>query len=187
MELSLDDAFTRVRTYGDSVLQVRCREVEDFSHAESVAAKLVDGLARETKGIGLAANQIGLQVRAFSYDLRDAINERNNFHGVIFNPVIVEASGGSFYNEGCLSIPGLYWDIFRPEDIHVTGFDARGTPVEFELGGLAARLFQHEIDHLDGLLIFDRIEDKRERTVALLEAERIVRDPELGRRSRFGL
>jgi peptide deformylase len=182
MDFSLDDALTRVRTYGDTVLQVRCRELDDFSKAAGVAAKLVDGLEREPNGIGLAANQIGLSVRAFSYDLRGTDDERSDFHGVCFNPVIVETSGGSFYNEGCLSIPGLRWDIYRPEEIHVVGFDADGNDVEFELDGLAARLFQHEIDHLDGKLILDRITDKGEHMSAIIEAERLLRDLELQRR-----
>jgi peptide deformylase len=174
MDISLDGLLHRVRVMGDPVLKVRCKEVEVFgAQSERVAQQLENGLVLEQNGIGLAANQIGLSVRAFSYDLRDSSNP-SDFHGVIFNPVVVDSDGGSYFNEGCLSIPGLRWDIFRPETIFVEGQDLHGNSLQFELDGLASRLFQHEIDHLDGLLILDRISDPDEKKEAILQATQLI-------------
>lgn len=170
------NSLVNVRVMGDPVLRTRCREVSSFG-AESIALaeKLAHGLQMEKSGIGIAANQIGIGLRAFHYDLREASGEeRKDFHGTIFNPAIVEWSGGSYYREGCLSIPGLFWDIYRPEKVLVEGFDLYGKEVVFHLDGLAARLFQHEVDHLDGLLILDRIPDREERRSALLQAQKLL-------------
>ncbi|MFM8956979.1 MAG: peptide deformylase, partial [Actinomycetota bacterium] len=97
-------------------------------------------------GIGLAATQIGVQRQVFVYDIEE---ERK----VILNPQIVESSGEWVYDEGCLSIPGLYVEMLRPKRILVRGINLDGNQVEFEADELLARLFQHEVDHLNGVLM----------------------------------
>jgi peptide deformylase len=115
-------------------------------------------------GIGLAATQIGVQRQVFVYDIEE---ERK----VILNPQIVESSGEWVYDEGCLSIPGLYVEMLRPKRILVRGINLDGNQVEFEADELLARLFQHEVDHLNGVLMFDRMTpDQRREAVTLYRA-----------------
>jgi peptide deformylase len=107
-------------------------------------------------GIGLAGPQIGVEKQIFVYDLDDDPQ-------VILNPVIVESSGEWVYDEGCLSIPGLFVEMLRPKQILVRGLTLAGEEVEVEADELLSRLFQHEVDHLNGVLMFDRMTpDQRE-------------------------
>ncbi len=184
MELSLNKKIGHtIRVQGDPVLTTRCKEVESFGpKTEKLAKTLLKALDEEDNGIGLAANQIGISLRAFAYDLRDVNPERHPGHenseqmyGVIFNPVIESFSEELWsYDEGCLSIPHFFWPLDRPEKITVSGFTSAGEPLHFELDGLAARLFQHELDHLDGLLIFDRIDNKNEKAAAHKHAKEVL-------------
>jgi peptide deformylase len=89
---------------------------------------------------------------------------------VLINPVVTEASGEWEFAEGCLSVPGLHFDIVRPKEIHVTGIDLHGNEVSFEADELLARLVQHELDHLDGVLLLEHLDDDQRR-----EAKRAVR------------
>ncbi|MGA1352574.1 MAG: peptide deformylase, partial [Ilumatobacteraceae bacterium] len=115
-------------------------------------------------GIGLAAPQIGVQRQVFVYDIDE---ERK----VILNPQIVESSGEWVYDEGCLSIPGLYVEMLRPKKVLVRGINLDGNQVEIEADELLARLFQHEIDHLNGVLMFDRMTaDQRREAVRIYRA-----------------
>jgi peptide deformylase len=102
------------------------------------------------KGVGLAANQVGVARRVAVVDAEDQ-------KLVLVNPRILEASGRETREEGCLSIPDLYGDVTRPERIVLEALNADGTPYQVELGGLPARAVQHEIDHLDGILFFDHL------------------------------
>ena len=115
-------------------------------------------------GIGLAATQIGVQRQIFVYDIDDK-------REVILNPQIAESSGEWVYDEGCLSIPGLYVEMLRPKNVLVRGINLQGNQVEFEADELLARLFQHEVDHLNGVLMFDRMTpDQRREAVKLYHA-----------------
>jgi peptide deformylase len=115
-------------------------------------------------GIGLAAPQIGVQRQVFVYDIDE---ERR----VILNPQVVESSGEWVYDEGCLSIPGLYVEMLRPKKVLVRGINLDGNQVEIEADELLARLFQHEIDHLNGVLMFDRMTaDQRREAVRIYRA-----------------
>ena len=91
---------------------------------------------------------------------------------VVFNPEIVESDGEWVYDEGCLSIPGLYVEMVRPKRVHVRGIDRDGNPVEWEADELEARMFQHELDHLNGVLMFDRMAPEQ-RKEALAEYRRL--------------
>ena len=104
----------------------------------------------EAAGIGLAAPQVGVQRRFFVYD-------HGAGTGVVLNPRIVESDGEWAFDEGCLSVPGLSWEIIRPKQIHLVGVDLDGNEVSIEADELEARLFQHELDHLDGKTLYDRL------------------------------
>jgi peptide deformylase len=107
------------------------------------------------KGLGLAANQVGINKRFFAIDLSyfDVVKEPI----IIVNPEIVELSGSIVGEEGCLSFPGLFQDVERPEKATVTGLDIDGNEFTFEGTGLITRVLLHEIDHLDGKLFIDHL------------------------------
>ena len=150
-----------IRIVGDPVLRQRAAEITDI---DGRLAKLADDMVAtlyEAAGLGLAAPQIGVQKRLFVYDMHDDEGPK-----VIVNPTISETRGEWVYEEGCLSVPGLYWEIVRPKEIHLTGHDLHGNEVSIEADEFAARLFQHELDHLDGKLLLDLL-DEDQRKIAM--------------------
>ncbi len=158
-----------IRTFGDPVLKSPAAPVTDV---DGKLVRLVDDmfttLYGSGNGIALAAPQIGVQKQVIVWDFGDG--ERS----VIFNPVITESDGEWIYDEGCLSIPGLYVEIMRPKTVLVTGIDLDGNEVSREADELEARMYQHELDHLNGVLMFDRM-DADQRKAALAEYRRIQR------------
>ena len=145
-----------IRIIGDPVLRQRAAEV---TQVDGALARLCDDMLHtmyEAPGIGLAAPQVGVQKRLFVYDIGEG-------PGVVVNPEIVEARGSWIYEEGCLSVPGLSWEIERPNEIHVKGYDLDGNEVDIEADELLGRLFQHEFDHLDGILLVERLDDEARR------------------------
>ena len=155
-----------IRTYGDPVLRQRAREVEDI---DSRLKQLADDMAETmyaAPGVGLAAPQVGVQKRLFVYDTGDGEGVRT-----IVNPVVSEARGEWTFEEGCLSVPGLSWEIVRPKEIHLTGYDLEGNEVSLDADEYLARVFQHEVDHLDGVLLVERLDEDQRR-----EAKRILRE-----------
>ncbi|MBI4882853.1 MAG: peptide deformylase [Actinobacteria bacterium] len=151
-----------IRTYGDPVLKSQAAPVTDIN---GKVARLVDDmfltLRESDSGLALAAPQIGVQKQIVVWDIDDE-------QRTIINPQIVESDGEWVYSEGCLSIPDLYVDILRPDRVLVRGLDLDGNEVEFEVNELMGRMFQHEIDHLNGVLMFDRMPSDR-RKAALSE------------------
>lgn len=150
-----------IRLYGDPVLKQRAAEV---TNVDGALVRLVDDMVQtmyEAPGLGLAAPQVGVQKRLFVYDLNDG-------HGAktIVNPTISEHRGEWEFDEGCLSVPGLYFPIVRPKEVHLTGYDLDGNEVSIEADELLARLFQHELDHLDGKLLLEHL-DAEQRKAAL--------------------
>ncbi|MBJ7308027.1 MAG: peptide deformylase [Actinomycetota bacterium] len=135
-----------IRIIGDPVLTQRATEVTNVDGAFAKLVQDMFGTMYEAPGVGLAAPQIGVQKRFFVFDYDDE-------PGVIINPVIVETRGEAEFSEGCLSIPGLHFDIVRPAEIHVKGYDLDGNELDLELDDFASRVFQHEIDHLEGILM----------------------------------
>ncbi|TML64687.1 MAG: peptide deformylase [Actinobacteria bacterium] len=163
-----------IRVFGDPVLRQRAAEVDDI---DGTLARLADDMLvtmYEAPGLGLAAPQVGVQKRLFVYDLQDDTGAH-----VIVNPTIVEARGEWLHEEGCLSVPGLAFEIVRPKEVHVTGWDIDGKELSIDGDEMLARLLQHEIDHLDGILLLERL-DPDQRKQALRELRN--RDPELGGR-----
>ena len=112
----------------------------------------------EAKGMGLAAPQVGLCERLFVYNTTSAEEDQEQKRGqVLINPVILEVQGEQEEEEGCLSLPEVAANIKRSHKVKVAGLDLEGKRVVLEAEGRPARVFQHEIDHLDGVLIIDRM------------------------------
>ena len=156
-----------IRVIGDPVLRQRARRVADIDGAlVRLAGDMIDTMY-EAPGLGLAAPQVGVQKRLFVWDMGEGPQ-------VIVNPEIVESDGEWLYDEACLSVPGLSWEIVRPKTVHLVGRDLDGNEMSFEADELEARLFQHEIDHLDGTLLIERL-DSDERKAAL----KTIRDLQL--------
>ncbi len=154
-----------IRTFGDPALKSRATPVKDFDESLKRLAGDMMRVMRENEGVGLAANQIGHLKRIFV-----AAYEDEEF--VIANPVIEEKSENTEKDmEGCLSLPEIQVEVERPYAVTVSGKDPSGTPVRVEAEGHLARIFQHEIDHLDGVLILDRT-DRESRKNALRELRR---------------
>ena len=149
-----------IRQFGDPVLRQRAREVTEI---DGELARLVDTMLltmHEARGVGLAAPQVGIQKRLYTYDI-DEVSERGAAEpgpGVLINPEIVDAREEWTFEEGCLSVPGLAFEITRPKVVTVRGLDLEGHEVVLEGDELMGRLIQHEIDHLDGVLLLDRLE-----------------------------
>ncbi len=157
-----------IRTFGDPVLKSRATPVKEFDESLEHLAEEMIRVMREAEGVGLAANQIGRLKRIFVAVYReDEEGEVQEF--AIVNPVIEERSETTEKDiEGCLSIPETRVEVERPTAVTVSGQDPSGEPVRVEAEGLLARIFQHEIDHLDGVLILDRT-DRESRKNAMRE------------------
>lgn len=140
----------RIHTWPEKILLKKCKKV---SAVDDKIHKLFDEmrlLMIEGKGIGLAANQVGLDLSMAIIEFEDRIFK-------IVNPVILKKQGKIKFLEGCLSLPGLEIEITRAKKIWVSYINEKGEPVELELSGVPAVVFQHEIDHLNGILICNRL------------------------------
>jgi len=159
-----------IRVFGDPVLKQRATEVSEI---DGRLARLADDMIttmRDAPGVGLAAPQVGVQKRLFVYELP----EGDGPHTIV-NPSISESRGEWVYEEGCLSVPGLSFEIVRPDEVHLTGLDLDGNEVSIEASELMGRLFQHELDHLDGVLLLERLEPAQRK-----EALRALRQRTMG-------
>lgn len=150
-----------LRYFGDPVLRQVATPVDDIDGKIARMATDMFPAMYAAEGIGLAAPQVGIQKRLFVYDMNDGEGAK-----VLVNPVIEETGGEWEYPEACLSVPGLSFEIVRPKEVHLTGYDLDGNEVSIEADELMARLFQHELDHLDGVLLLDHL-DKKTRKDAL--------------------
>jgi peptide deformylase len=160
-----------VRLFGDPVLKQRAREVEDVDGNLVTLAETMYETMYEAVGVGLAAPQIGVQRRIFTYDVGEGPH-------TIVNPEIVTASGEWTYNEGCLSVPGMHFEIVRPKVVTLRGIGLDGNEIEIEADEQLARVFQHEIDHLDGVLLLDRLDpDERKRALRTLREQDLAAIP----------
>jgi peptide deformylase len=164
-----DAALRRVRKLGDPVLRASALPVDRFDDALRAEVEYMGELMDDALGIGLAATQIGVLHRVLVYraDPEDPLT-------ALVNPVIewsseeIEAA-----SEGCLSLPFVHVEVERPAEVRVRARDARGEELELRASGLTARVIQHEIDHLDGILILDRIsrEERKEAMRSMREAQ----------------
>ena len=160
-------AIHTIRVFGDPVLKRPTAAVTDIDGA---FVKLVDAMydtMYDAPGVGLAAPQVGVQKRFFVYDVNDDTGPH-----VIINPEIVESEGEWVYEEGCLSLPGLAFELVRPKLVTVQGVDLDGNDVTIQGDELLGRVFLHEIDHLDGVLMIDRLEgDERKQAMRELREQ----------------
>ncbi|HZX39280.1 MAG TPA: peptide deformylase [Streptomyces sp.] len=161
-----------ITVVGNPVLHKECRDVTEF---DGKLAALIDDMFASQKaaeGVGLAANQIGVDLKVFVYDCPDDDGARHT--GVVCNPVLEELSPElrvlDDSNEGCLSVPTAYASLPRPDYAVVRGQDAEGKPIRVRGTGYFARCLQHETDHLYGYLYIDRL-SKRDRKEALRQME----------------
>ena len=173
-------ASQKIRTYGDPVLNTKATDVTDI---DGRFVKLCDDMFQtmyEAPGLGLAAPQIGVQKRFFVYDLDED-------PGVLINPRIAESDGEWAYEEGCLSVPDMSFEIIRPKQILVKGIGLDGNEVSIEADELFARLIQHEIDHLDGVLLLEHLDaDQRRAALAELRLRKLGARPDAERTSGNG-
>ncbi len=139
-----------IRLYGDPVLRTESAEITDFDAAKGLIADLLETTALPGRA-GVAAPQIGVNLRAFSYHVHGEI-------GYLINPKIIETRGDKMLlEEGCLSVPGLWHKTPRFEEVVAEGFDLDGNAVSIVGQGLLAQALQHECDHLDGIVYLDRL------------------------------
>jgi peptide deformylase len=150
-------ALSQIRQYGDPALRMRAAEVESFDDELPRMAERMIALMHDADGIGLAATQVGILRRFFVFN--DGEVDR-----MVVNPVITRSSTKTEVDdEGCLSLGAVRVDVERPLEITLEGTDALGGQVVLELEGLIARVVQHEVDHLDGVLIVDRTDPESRR------------------------
>ena len=161
-----------ITVVGNPVLHRECKDVTEFG--DELAALIDDMFASQkaAEGVGLAANQIGVDLKVFVYDCPDDDGVRHT--GVVVNPVLEELPADQRHldesNEGCLSVPTAYAELGRPDYAVVSGQDAQGNAIKVRGTGYFARCLQHETDHLYGYLYIDRL-SKRDRKDALRQME----------------
>ncbi len=145
-------AILPIRLYGDPALRRKAESVTAVTpDLDALIGDMVDTMYDEV-GIGLAAPQVGVGVRLL------VVDEGKGTARAYLNPVVVEEGGRVVAEEGCLSLPGVFADVARAEWVVVEAQDRNGTPMRRRASGLLARVFQHEIDHLDGVLFIDRLD-----------------------------
>ena len=150
-----------IRTYGDPVLRTRAAEIPNIDDGIRRLADDMIETMYDAPGVGLAAPQIGIAKRIVVFDAGEGPK-------VLINPELVETSGAWVFEEGCLSVPGRFWEIKRPSFAHARGLDEHGREVEYAGEELLGRVLQHELDHLDGTLLIERL-DRRTRKQVLRE------------------
>jgi peptide deformylase len=162
-------ALARIRQYGDGVLRMKAREVEAFDDDLERLVERMTALMHEANGVGLAATQVGVLRRLFVFV--DAGEDR-----VLVNPVISKrSSDAEIDDEGCLSLRNVLVPVERSKAVTIEGLDASGERVELELELPSARVVQHELDHLDGVLIIDRTDaESRRAALAALRPQPVL-------------
>ena len=163
-----DTALKLVRQYGDPVLRSRALEVEQFDERLAEEVRRMGQLMHDALGIGLAATQVGVMHRVLVYRV-----DPDSPVAVVVNPVLEWASEEREpLEEGCLSLPGVLVEVDRPVHVRVRSRDERGEDQLIEASGLEARVLQHEMDHLDGVLIVDRTSrDQRKQAMRTLREQ----------------
>ncbi len=165
-------AIFSIRVFGDPVLRQRAAEIEEIdAKIVRLSEEMIETMYA-APGVGLAAPQVGIERRIFVYDVGEGPM-------TVINPEIVESRGEWEYEEGCLSVPDLHWLIVRPKEVHLVGHDLQGNEISIEGDELLGRVFQHELDHLDGILLLERLEkDQRKQAMRVLRARAFSNSPE---------
>ncbi len=156
-------ATLEVRIFGDPVLRQKAHEVEDFDGRLAALAGDMFDTMRARHGVGIAANQVGVLKRLFTWEVEAGDPDEEGgtsdvVGGAVVNPTLLEASEDiDEDDEGCLSFPGLFYPVKRPLQVHVAYQDLGGEHHEVELEGFLARVWLHEMDHLNGILFIDHL------------------------------
>lgn len=148
-------AVLEIRKYPDEILKNKASEIKDI---DSNVQKLIDDMIEtmyKSNGIGLAAPQVGVLKRLIIVNISPPEEKKSLI--VMINPQIVSTEGEVLSEEGCLSLPGFITRLKRREKVFVKGIDRKGKEIQMETNGLLSRVIQHEIDHLEGILLIDRI------------------------------
>lgn len=149
-------AIRTIRELGDPVLSKHCKEITAMTpRLETLVNDMLDTMY-DAEGVGLAAPQVGILKRLCVVDIYDETDENAPY--VLINPVIVSSDGEQTDYEGCLSYPGMVGKVTRADHVVVRALDINMEPYEVEATGLLARAFQHEIDHLDGIMYVEHVE-----------------------------
>ena len=166
-------AILPVRIYGDPLLRKRAERLENIDAAiDSLAKNMYATLAKQN-AIGLAAPQVGLSRRLFAADTSPVIE--GGSRAVFINPEIISTDGEAIYEEGCLSFPGIYFDLHRPRRVGIKYLDLDGSEHNLEANGVLARIILHEFDHLEGRLFVDLLtEEAREKIKKLMRQRNII-------------
>lgn len=145
-------ALRLIRSYGDPVLRTKARRIERFDDALRDEVVRMGHLMHDSIGIGLAATQVGVPHRLLVY----RVQSESPVIGLVNPEIVWSSKAEEIAEEGCLSLPGVHVEVERPVFVRVRARDPYGEDVEIEAAGLEARVIQHEVDHLDGVLILDR-------------------------------
>jgi peptide deformylase len=165
-------ALAQIRQYGDPVLRMRANEVESFDGELQRLVERMTALMHDANGVGLAANQVGVLQRVLVMQP----SEEEPF--ALVNPTVTASSDEvESDDEGCLSLQGVTVPVERTLTVTVEGKDENGKDVRMEFEGLAARVVQHELDHLDGVLILDRTNDESRREALAILRPRVIVNP----------
>ena len=157
----------QILTFGNELLRQKAEPVEKIDGEWAKTAREMVTALREGKGVGLAGPQAGILKRIF------VVQVEGDAPRVFINPSILETSQETVkYEEGCLSIPGVWAEVVRPQSVKIQAWNEKGRPFTLETGGILARVILHEYDHLEGVLFIDRLsEPKRKRIIAKLERQ----------------
>ena len=146
----------KILTLGDELLKQKAEYIRDFNEDIADTAKLMLDLLKRDKGLGVAGPQIGFMKRIFVTQVQ------GDAQRVFINPSILQTSVETAkFEEGCLSVPGIFADVIRSESVKVQAWNEKGRPFTLEASGILARVIQHEYDHLDGIVFLDRVPEKK--------------------------
>ncbi len=148
----------RIYKYGEPILRKKCAQIKEVTDEVGETLAAMSRTMYESQGVGLAAPQIGLGKRLIVVDIGDGLWE-------LMNPRIVSRRGETISLEGCLSLPGITVNVKRAKEVTVEALEKKGEKIMLEAKGLFAFALQHEIDHLDGVLIIDYLEKKEKKAV----------------------
>jgi len=165
-----DAALRVVRKYGDPVLRSRAIEIDRFDERLVEEARRMGQVMHDALGIGLAATQVGIMHRVLVY----RVGEDAAVAALVNPQVEWRSKEEEIAEEGCLSLPGVHVEVERPVHVRVRGLDERGDALTIEASGLEARVIQHEIDHLDGVLILDRTPRSQRKEAMKILRERLA-------------
>jgi len=153
-----------IKIYGNDILRKIAEEVTEFGEPLREIADEMYKIMVQSKGIGIAAPQIGISKRFIIVEV-DRDRKGNSKIEVVNPKIIFQSSDTNILEEGCLSVPGIYADVKRPNSIIMQGYSVEGEPFEISASGIIARVLLHEYDHLEGTLFIDKIEEKDKKNV----------------------